>query len=91
MRSETQTKAQARLSRIEGQIRGISRMVSEDKYCIDIVRQIQAARSALRGLEKFVIGDHLNTCVDTALKSDDVNERRAKVEELVDILSGARK
>ncbi|MGB2103942.1 MAG: metal-sensitive transcriptional regulator, partial [Luminiphilus sp.] len=57
MRDETQRKADARLARIEGQIRAVRKMVTEDRYCIDVVRQVQAARSALSSLETLIIGD----------------------------------
>ena len=80
-----------RLARIEGQVRGIAKMVEEERYCIDVVRQIQAVKSALTGLEAVVLQDHLETCVETALKSDDINQRREKVEELVAVLGGRKK
>ena len=91
MRIETQKKTKQRLARIEGQVRGISRMVEDDRYCIDIVRQIQAIKAALTSLERVVLDDHLDTCVETALKSDDVEQRREKVEELVAVLGGRKK
>lgn len=80
-----------RLARIEGQVRGIAKMVEEERYCIDVVRQIQAVKSALTGLEGVVLQDHLATCVETALKSDDIDQRREKVEELVAVLGGRKK
>lgn len=91
MRPDVHNKAKTRLARIEGQVRGIAKMVDEDRYCIDIVRQVQAIKSALSGLERVVLEDHLATCVDTALKSDDLEQRREKVEELVAILGGHKK
>lgn len=91
MRTETQTLTKKRLARIEGQVRGVARMVDEDRYCIDIVRQVQAIKAALSSLETVVLEDHLETCVETALTSDDVGQRRAKVEELVAVLSGRKK
>ena len=80
-----------RLARIEGQVRGIAKMVEEERYCIDVVRQIQAVKAALTGLEGVVLQDHLATCVETALKSDDIDQRREKVEELVEVLGGRKK
>lgn len=91
MRRETSQLAIKRLARIEGQIRGISGMIQDERYCIDIVRQIQAVKSALTSLEGFVLNDHLDTCVETALTSDDMDQRRAKVEELVAVLGGRKK
>ncbi len=80
--------ARNRLARIEGQVRGVARMIENERYCIDVIRQIQAVKSALTGLEGFILSDHLNSCVETALKSDDLEQRREKVEELVAVLGG---
>ena len=91
MRNETQRKADARLAKIEGQIRAVRKMVTEDRYCIDVVRQVQAARSALSGLESLIIDDHVDTCVQRALQAGKTDERREKVNELVSILTGKRK
>ena len=91
MRNETQRKADARLAKIEGQIRAVRKMVTEDRYCIDVVRQVQAARSALRGLESLIIDDHVDTCVQRALQAGKTDERKEKVNELVSILTGKRK
>lgn len=86
MSSADTSAIQKRLSRIEGQVRGVSSMVGEGRYCIDIVTQIQAARAALDRVESMVLADHVETCVQTALASDDLEERRAKVDELIRIL-----
>ena len=91
MRSETKETATKRLARIEGQVRGVARMIDEDRYCIDVVRQVQAIKAALGSLEKLVIDDHLDTCVETALIGDNLTERRDKVEELVAVLGGRKK
>ena len=91
MKSDTKDSALKRLARIEGQVRGVSRMIDEDRYCIDVVRQVQAIKAALSGLEKVVLDDHLETCVEHALSSEDVNARREKVEELVAVLGGRKK
>lgn len=91
MKSDTKDSALKRLARIEGQVRGVSRMIDEDRYCIDVVRQVQAIKAALSGLEKIVLDDHLETCVDHALTSDNVKDRREKVEELVAVLGGRKK
>jgi len=91
MKSDTKNASLKRLARIEGQVRGVSKMIDEDRYCIDVVRQVQAIKAALSGLEKVVLDDHLQTCVEDALTSDDVKARREKVEELVAVLGGRKK
>ncbi|WP_018149420.1 metal-sensitive transcriptional regulator [Henriciella marina] len=91
MKTETKEAATRRLARIEGQVRGISRMVVEDRYCIDVIRQVQAVKAALAGLEATILDDHIATCVDHALTGNNVDERREKVEELVAVLGGRKK
>ena len=91
MKSDTKDAALKRLARIEGQVRGVSKMIDQERYCIDVVRQVQAIKAALGGLEKVVLDDHLATCVEDALTSDDVDARREKVEELVAVLGGRKK
>lgn len=76
-----------RLSRIEGQVRGLARMVEEDRYCIDIVTQIAAARAALRRVEDEVLRDHIAHCVEHAIVSGDAADQRRKIEELMDVLT----
>ena len=91
MKQETKDAATRRLARIEGQVRGISKMVAEDRYCIDVIRQVQAVKAALAGLESVVLDDHIDICVDHALMGSSVEDRREKVEELVAVLGGRRK
>jgi DNA-binding FrmR family transcriptional regulator len=91
MNAVKKSAALRRLARIEGQVRGISKMLVEDRYCIDVVRQVQAIKAALSGFEGLILDDHLETCVAHALSSDDLEERREKVEELVAILGGRKK
>lgn len=91
MRAKAKEESRKRLARIEGQVRGIARMVEGDRYCIDVVHQIQAARAALGAVEGIVMDDHLSTCVEHALLSDDLDDRRAKVEELVTVFGGRRR
>jgi DNA-binding FrmR family transcriptional regulator len=78
-----------RLGRIEGQVRGLSRMVEEGRYCIDIVTQISAVRAALRRVEQEVLRDHVGHCVKHAMQSDDVADQNRKIEELMDVLARA--
>ena len=83
MHDGTKTKVVARLKRIEGQVRGLLRMVEEDRYCVDILTQIDAVRAALHKVEEQVLQDHVSHCVANAFASGDLVEQRHKVEELV--------
>ena len=76
-----------RLSRIEGQVRGLARMVEEDRYCIDIDTQVSAVRAALRRVEEEVLREHISHCVEHAIVSGNAAEQRRKVTELMDVLS----
>ena len=91
MRAETKKTVDQRLARIEGQVKAVRRLVEEDRYCVDVVRQVQAARAALASMETLIIEDHVDTCVEQALTTGSVGERREKVNELVGILSGKKK
>jgi DNA-binding FrmR family transcriptional regulator len=73
-----------RLHRIEGQVRGVERMVDEDRYCIDILTQISAATTALESLALQILDDHIRHCVAGALASGDEADANAKVEELLE-------
>ena len=75
-----------RLSRIEGQVRGLARMVEDDRYCIDIVTQIAAVRAALRRAEEEILRDHVAHCVEHAIVSGKKDEQRKKIAELMDVL-----
>ena len=87
MKHATHKSCLARLSRIEGQVRGIARMVTEERYCIDIMTQVQAVRAALRKVEDEVLGDHIELCVEGAIASGDAADQRRKVAELVALLA----
>ena len=78
-------KLTARLSRIEGQVRGIARMVEEDRYCIDILNQMQAIKSALRKVEEEILKSHAAHCVAHAIKSGDAKDQTQKFSELVEL------
>lgn len=86
MQKNTQASCLKRLNRVEGQVRGIARMVEEGRYCIDIVTQIAAARAALRRVEQEVLRDHVHHCVKHAMLSGDEAEQAAKIEELMAVL-----
>lgn len=75
-----------RLSRIEGQVRGVARMVDEDRYCIDVLTQIQAVRAALARVETEMLKDHLGHCIEGAIVSGDKDEQRRKASELIELL-----
>jgi DNA-binding FrmR family transcriptional regulator len=78
-----------RLNRIEGQVRGLARMVEDERYCIDIVTQIGAVRAALRRVEEEILRDHVAHCVDHAIKSGNKADQRRKVSELMDVMGRA--
>jgi len=78
-----------RLQRIEGQVRGLSRMVEEDRYCIDVVTQLSAVRAALRGVEEEVLRDHVAHCVEHAIAGGNKADQRRKVAELMEVLNRA--
>ena len=86
MQNDTRSACLKRLSRIEGQVRGLSGMVEDNRYCIDIVTQIAAVRAALKRVEQEVLRDHVAHCVEHAIASGDRDEQRQKVSELIDVL-----
>jgi DNA-binding FrmR family transcriptional regulator len=83
MRKDIKASCQKRLSRIEGQVRGLSKMVDEDRYCIDILTQIAAVNTALEALAFKVLDDHVRHCVAGALASGDSDDALQKTEELM--------
>nr|WP_312184815.1 metal-sensitive transcriptional regulator [Brevundimonas vesicularis] len=89
MQTDTKPKVLNRLSRIEGQVRGISRMVEDDRYCVDLLTQLQAVRAALHRVETEVLRDHLDHCVMGAMTGDDPEDRKAKAGELIELLARA--
>jgi CsoR family transcriptional regulator, copper-sensing transcriptional repressor len=86
MQTNAKASALKRLHRIEGQVRGLSRMVEEDRYCIDVVTQLSAVRAALRAVEDEVLRDHAGHCIEHAIASGNKAEQRRKVAELMDVL-----
>src|SRR5690554_4078782 len=83
---EIQAKAQARLKRIEGQVRGIQRMVAEGRYCADILMQIASVHEALRGVGKLLMRNHLEHCVTSALRSGDPVAAERAYDEVLDLM-----
>jgi DNA-binding FrmR family transcriptional regulator len=80
-----------RLKRIEGQVRGVQRMVEEGRYCVDILTQIDAVTAALGRVQDQILEAHLNHCVADALEGSDTGERREKVDEVVNLLRKFRR
>ena len=91
MQQETKAQVTKRLRRIEGQVRGLSRMVEDDRYCIDIVTQLSAVRAALRKVEEEVLRDHVAHCVEGAITSGNRAEQRKKIAELMDVFGRAER
>jgi CsoR family transcriptional regulator, copper-sensing transcriptional repressor len=91
MRKDIKASVGKRLGRIEGQVRGLSKMVQEDRYCIDIVTQISAVRAALRRVEEEVLKDHVAHCVEHAIASGDKADQRAKIAELMAVIGRAER
>jgi CsoR family transcriptional regulator, copper-sensing transcriptional repressor len=89
MRNDIKTSCRKRLSRIEGQVRGLARMVEDDRYCIDIVTQISAVRAALRRVEEEVLQDHVSHCVEHAIASGNKTDQRKKIAELMAVVGRA--
>ncbi|HET9717647.1 MAG TPA: metal-sensitive transcriptional regulator [Pseudolabrys sp.] len=78
-----------RLNRIQGQVRGLARMVEDDRYCIDIITQIAAVRAALRRVEEEILRDHVAHCVDHAIRTGNKTDQRRKIGELMDVMARA--
>jgi CsoR family transcriptional regulator, copper-sensing transcriptional repressor len=91
MHDVTRDSVSARLKRIEGQVGGLIRMVEDDRYCVDILTQINAVRSALHKVEEQILRDHVSHCVASAFASGDTIEQRHKVEELVETIGRMRR
>ena len=89
MRDDIKESCLKRLNRIEGQVRGLARMVEEDRYCIDVVTQIAAVRAALRRAEEEILRDHVAHCVEHAIASGNKADQRRKIAELMDVVGRA--
>jgi len=90
MDDRTKKSVAARLARIEGQVRGLARMVEADRYCIDVVTQLRAVRAALDRAEQEILREHLQHCVSHAFNAGTPQVRRRMVEELIDVLEARR-
>ena len=80
-----------RLSRIEGQVRGIARMIEEERYCIEILQQMQSVKSALAKVEDAILKDHAATCIEHAIASGSAEQQRKKFDELVDLFGKVKR
>jgi DNA-binding FrmR family transcriptional regulator len=89
MRQDIKASCRKRLNRIEGQVRGVARMIDDDRYCIDIVTQISAVRTALRRVEEEILRDHVSHCVADAIASGSQADQRKKIVELMDVVGRA--
>ena len=89
--SETSANTVKRLNRIAGQVQGVSRMIENERYCIDVLTQLQAIKSALAKVESAVLKQHAATCVSQAIASGDEAEQREKFGELVDLIERTRR
>ena len=87
MKHQNREACRKRLGRIEGQVRGLIRMIDEDRYCIDIVTQIAAVRAALRRTEEAILQDHAAHCIEHAIASGDKTEQRRQITDLMDVLA----
>jgi DNA-binding FrmR family transcriptional regulator len=80
-----------RLKTIEGHLRGITRMVEEDAYCIDVIRQIHAVDAALNKVSTQILENHLNSCVITAIKGSNAKERERVFKEITEVFEMSAK
>jgi DNA-binding FrmR family transcriptional regulator len=91
VKRESKPSLLTRLNRIEGQVRGIARMIEDDRYCVDVLTQLQAARAALVKVETQMLKDHLGHCIEEAIVGGNAGEQRKKAKELIELLErGAR-
>jgi CsoR family transcriptional regulator, copper-sensing transcriptional repressor len=86
MQKDAKAAVLKRFKRIEGQVGGLSRMVEDGRYCIDIVTQISAVRAALRRAEEEILRDHVSHCVEHAITSGNRQDQRKKIAEIIEVL-----
>jgi CsoR family transcriptional regulator, copper-sensing transcriptional repressor len=91
MDEDHRTTVLKRLRSIAGHVNGIERMVSEDAYCIDVIKQVQAVQAALSKVNDLILANHLNTCVIEAVRGDSKKERERVLEEIVGVFEMAQK
>ncbi len=91
MNDEHRSAVQRRLRSISGHVSGIERMVADDAYCIDVIKQIQAVQAALNKVNDLILEDHLNHCVIEAVRGDDPKERERVLTEIVGVFEVAQR
>ena len=91
MNDQTKAGVIRRLQSVEGHIRGIQRMVEDDKYCIDVIKQISAVQAALTKAQEIILDEHLHSCVTTAIRGDDPERREAVIDEILGVFSVTNK
>jgi DNA-binding FrmR family transcriptional regulator len=91
MENKHKSDALRRLKSIGGHVKGIERMLDEDAYCIDVIKQIQAVQAALNKVSAQLLENHLNSCVVTAIQSDNPQERERVLDEIADVFVTATK
>ncbi len=91
MNDKHKTDTLRRMKSISGHLKGVERMLAEDAYCIDVIKQIQAVQAALNKVSAQLLENHLNSCVVTAIQSDDQKERERVLDEIADVFTTATK
>jgi DNA-binding FrmR family transcriptional regulator len=91
MDEATKKDVNLRLASAAGHINGIARMVDEDQYCIDLIRQIQAVQAALSKVSTMILDNHLHTCVTTAVRGEDADDRERVLEEITSVFAVTNK
>jgi DNA-binding FrmR family transcriptional regulator len=91
MDSKTRDQVIRRLRSIQGHVKGIEKMVEEDQYCIDVMRQVIATQAAMAKVNEMILENHLNTCVIEAVRGDDPKARERVLEEIGDVFEMSRK
>jgi DNA-binding FrmR family transcriptional regulator len=87
MDAGTKNEVVRRLQSVDGHVRGIQKMVEEDKYCVDVIKQIDAVQAALRKVQQIILDEHLHTCVTTAIRGDDPDRREAVIDEIMGVFA----
>ena len=87
----TKTAVKQRLASAAGHIKGIERMVEDDTYCIDVIKQVQAVQAALSKVSTIMLDNHLRTCVMTAIRDDEPDERERVLEEITSVFTVSSK
>lgn len=87
MKNDAREKLLARLKKIAGQVAGIQRMIEEDRYCVDVLHQVAAVEGALDRVGHLMLASHVETCVASAIESGNPDDRKEKLDELMDVFS----